>query len=231
MTHATRHYTADMKMFALVETDHRLLLLLPRFNIELGFGEQSIRTACQKHDIDTDFFLMICNIYSFEDYMPDEETAQKVDVCQLIAYLSKSHGYYLNHRLQAINRELQAIIKNGEKAHATILTRFFKEYEKEISDHFTYEENVVFPYILGVAGGHKNTDYRIDKFEENHTNINDKLSDLKNILIKYLPETSALEERMNLIFNIFSFELDLRKHTLLEDWILVPKVRQMELLW
>ena len=60
------------------------------------------------------------------------------------------------------------------------------------------------------------------------SNIEDKLSDLKNILIKYLPEKSSLEEKTILLFNLFDFERDIDKHTLLEDLVLIPKVHNME---
>ena len=120
------------------------------------------------------------------------------------------------------------VIKHSEKVHYEILLRFFDEYKKEVFHHFEYEENVVFPYILGIADGKKSAKYQIKMFEENHTNIEDKLSDLKNILIKYLPEKSSLEERTTLIFNLFDFEKDLDKHTLLEDLVLIPKVHNME---
>lgn len=226
--HSHKYYTDHLKMGDLINADYRLLLLLPRFGMELGFGEQTIEAACQSYHIDSNFFLMICNIHSFDDYFPSEQLVEKVNVCQLINYLSNSHQYFIKHRLQVIAEQLQVIIAHGKKSHGQILTQFFKEYEDEILKHFTYEEEIVFPYIKGMAVGVKNADYHIDIFEENHTNIDDKLSDLKNILIKYLPDQSALEERMNLIFNIFDFELDLNKHTLLENWILIPKVHKME---
>ena len=97
-----------------------------------------------------------------------------------------------------------------------------------MENHFEYEEQTVFPYILGLAEGERSGGYQIEIFEENHTNIEDKLNDLKNILIKYFPGKSSLEERIHLLFNIFDMEVDIDKHTLLEDLVLVPKVRNIE---
>lgn len=221
-------FNENIKMADLVNTDYKLLLLLPRFDMELGFGDQTIKQSCEAYGISPDFFLMICNIYAFPDYMPDQEAIANLDVKQLITYLQKSHQYYLQNRLQKISDQLQPIIEHSEKAHGNILKRFFDEYFMEVVNHFEYEEQTVFPYILGMAGGHKSAEYQIEMFEENHTNIDDKLSDLKNILIKYLPEKSSLEQRTLLLFNIFDFEEDLSKHTLLEDLILIPKVHNME---
>ena len=224
----TDFYTSNMKMADLINKDYQLLLLLHRFDIELGFGEQTVMKSCEAHQIAPEFFLMICNIYSFSDYLPDHDEIEKLDVSQLIMYLKKSHQYYLEHRLKAISNQMHSVIEHSEKKHGDILLRFFDEYKKEVIHHFEYEENIVFPYILGVADGKKSAKYQIKMFEENHTNIEDKLSDLKNILIKYLPEKSSLEEKTTLLFNLFDFEKDLDKHTLLEDLVLIPKVHNME---
>ena len=224
----TAFYTSNMKMADLINADYKLLLLLPRFDIELGFGDQTVQKSCEEHGISPDFFLMICNIYSFDDYLPEKKEIRTLDVHQLIAYLKKSHQYYLDNRLNGISKQMHSIIEQSETKHGNILTRFFEEYKKEVVNHFQYEEETVFPYILGIADGEKSAGYQIEMFEENHTNIEDKLNDLKNILIKYLPEKTSSEKRINLLFNLFDFEVDLDKHTLLEDLVLVPKVHIME---
>ncbi len=221
-------YTTEMKMADLILADYRLLLLLPRFDIDLGIGDKTIQTICEERGISPAFFLMICNIYSFENYFPKKEEIRKLDVNRLIVYLQRSHRYYLDNRLAAISQEMHAVIEQSQKAHGDILSRFFDEYKKELINHFDYEEKVVFPYVLGLANGNHSVDYQIANFEDNHTNIEDKLGDLKNILIKYLPGKTMQEGRMVLLFNLFNFEEDLDKHTLLEELILIPKVRNME---
>lgn len=221
-------YTSDMKMADLINSDYTLLLLLPRFGMELGFGEQTVLKYCREHAISAEFFLMICNIYSFENYLPDDQEIEMLDVDQLIAYLKKSHYDYLFNRLHAIDTQLQLMNRETEKIHGEILDRFFSEYKNEVIHHFQYEEETVFPYISDIAQGKRSAAYQIDTFEKNHTNIDDKLNDLKNILIKYLPAKSSLEVRTTLLYNLFDFEKDLSKHTLLEDLVLVPKVRNME---
>jgi len=222
------YYTANMKMADLLDTDYKLLLLLSRFDIELGFGEQTIAKSCEDHGIAPELFLMICNIYSYNNYIPTEQDINSLDVHQLISYLKKSHQYYLENRVNEIAELMQVVISQSEKVHGDVLTRFFKEYRKEVLNHFNYEEEIVFPYILGVADGKKSAEYQIQLFEENHTNIEDKINDLKNILIKYLPGQSTSEARTNLLFNLFDLEVDLDKHTLIEELVLVPKVRNME---
>ncbi|MDR2980359.1 MAG: hemerythrin domain-containing protein [Bacteroidales bacterium] len=221
-------FTQTMKMAELIDTNYKLLLLLPRFDIDLGFGELTVRKLCEENNICPELFLVICNVYTFDDYIPDEKYIELLNVQQFIDYLKKSHLYYMNDRLKNISDQLQIIVQDSEQPHGAILSRFFEQYKVELLNHFAYEDEVVFPYVLGIADGKKSADYQIRIFEENHTNIDDKLNDLKNILTKYLHGNSSLEKRIQLIFNLFDFEEDMRKHTLLEDRVLISKVRKME---
>jgi regulator of cell morphogenesis and NO signaling len=71
--------------------------------------------------------------------------------------------------------------------------------------------------------------YSIHEYEEDHENVEDKLFDLKNIIIKYIhsPQDSRL---LNLILHeIFELEKDLNNHQHIEDLILVPIVEKMEI--
>ena len=106
-----------------------------------------------------------------------------------------------------------------------LLKRFYKEYQNEVKSHFEFEEEIVFPYITNLAQGVKSDSFTIETFEENHSNIEDKLSDLKSIIIKYLPGGVLQEERISVLFRLSE---DLEKHTLIEDKILAPYVELLE---
>ena len=72
------------------------------------------------------------------------------------------------------------------------------------------------------------TDFRISKFEDNHSNIGEKLNDLKNIIIKYLPEEYSSPLRFEILKDIYDIENDLRKHSLIENKLLVSLVQKIE---
>ncbi len=222
------YFTADMKLADLIHTDYRLLLLLPRFGLNLGIGEKTVKECCEKRHISVSLFLMIANLYTFEQYIPDAEVIDQLDIDPLILYLQNSHSYYLNHRIKSIEERLPIVADQSVGSHKKILSQFFQEYKNEVINHFNYEENIVFPYILNMRKGIRSTGYHIEIFEQNHSNIDDKLNDLKNIIIKYLPEHAELSERTHILFDIFSLEKDLRKHTLIEDKILIPLVQKLE---
>ena len=110
------------------------------------------------------------------------------------------------------------------------IDKFYDDYDNEIINHFKYEEEVVFPYIEKLMENNRpnDTQYRIGQFEENHSNINEKLNDLKNIIAKYLDEGYSSPQRFELLNTIYSVENDLRKHSLIENKLLIPLVENLE---
>lgn len=221
-------FNPSMKMANIISANYALLTVLPRFGISLGFGESSVNDICKKESIDTNLFIMVCNIYTFPNFTPDINSI-KLNVDSLIAYLKKSHDYYLEEKILTIEKQLLSISKNCQIEHKDILLRFFEEYKNEVINHFLYEETEVFPYIRNLTQGKATNLYHIDRFEQNHSNIEDKLSDLKNILIKYLKTTNTTpHQHSELLLNLFQFEEELSKHQLIEEHILIPVVERIE---
>ena len=53
-------FSKDTKFAELLTADRRLLQLLSRFGIGLGFGDLNVAQVCQMNQVNTDLFLMIC---------------------------------------------------------------------------------------------------------------------------------------------------------------------------
>lgn len=220
-------FSGTTKMADVILTDYRLLTLLPRFDMRLGFSEKSLSEVCEKYGVNEHFFLLVCNIHTFDDYCPEQEDLTGVDIESMLQYLKKSHDYYLGDRIVSIEKKLTSMADCCAGHHHKIISKFFSEYKQEVVKHFKYEEEEVFPNIRALIKGDK-IDFHIAQYEENHDNIDDKLSDLKNIIIKYLPENCSTEDRNDILLDIFLFEEDLTKHTRIENKVLIPYVRQIE---
>lgn len=222
-------YTTETRMADLIESNYNLLLLFPRFGLELGVGDNTIAEQCVRQGVSAHLFVMMCNIYSHADYMPTVAEIEQLDVEQLLDYLSRSHKYYVKSRLIPIGRQLNHISEYCASAHSTVLQRFFSEYEQEVMHHFNYEEETVFPYIRTLLTKYDMpTGYDIDTFKNNHSNIDDKLSDLKNIIVKHLRGVGMADDLTELLFQICSLEEDLSRHTFIEDVVLIPMVQHLE---
>ena len=222
-------FSKDTKLAELMAEDRRLLLLLSRFGIGLGFGDRNVDQVCQTNQVNVNLFLMICEIYSNGDFRPAKEELQKIDLGDLLSYLKASHRYYLDERFPHIEEHLQNIIKACGQKYGPMLSHFYDEYKQEVMRHIQYyEEEVVFPYIEALLNGQRNDSYKINEFEHNHTNIQDTLDDMMNILLKYLPGDILPKERIEISLDIMDLSDDLNRHSLIEDRILIPYVELLE---
>ena len=228
MNYTNSFFTENTKMAELVISNPTLMLTLSRFGIELGFGDQNVKEVCEKANVSPLFFLLICNLYSNPEFVPSKEDIKSVEANAILSYLSESHKYYLKERLPHIESHLQRIVEACPARFGNTINRFFKEYKEEVENHFKYEEEVVFPYIKSLCDKTLTPDFSIHEFESNHSNIEDKLNDLMNILIKYLPANIFPKERIEISLDIMEVTSDLSCHTLVEERVLVPFVEMME---
>ena len=222
-------FSRDTKLAELLTDDRRLLQLLPRFGIALGFGDHNVAQVCQMNHVNTELFLMICEIYSDSNYKPVPNELQHIDMGNLLSYLKASHQYYLDDRFPHIEYHLQRIVEACGQKYGPMLSHFYDEYKQEVMRHIQYyEEEVVFPYIEALLNGQRTDSYKITEFEHNHTNIQDVLDDMMNILLKYLPGDILPKERIEISLDIMELSNDLNRHSLIEERILVPFVESIE---
>ena len=222
-------FSKDTKFAELMTDDRRLLQLLPRFGIRIGFGDRSVDQVCQMNQVNTDLFLMICEIYSDSGFKPEKQELQSIYMVDLLSYLKASHLYYLDDRFPHIEEHLNRIIDACGQKYGPMLSHFYDEYKQEVIRHIQYyEEEVVFPYIEALLKGEHTDSYKIDEFEHNHTNIQDTLDDMMNILLKYLPGDILPKERMEISYDIMELSDDLSCHSLIEERILIPCVESLE---
>ena len=223
-------YNHRMKMADLVAGDMNLLSILQRLNIALGFGEATVAEVCAQNNISADLFLMICNIYSFRDYEPQIETLSDDDIMSITMYLRASHNYYRTICFPALHNNIHKMVKELDDVSRRLIDKFYDDYDNEVSNHFQYEEEVVFPYIENLLGNKSadNSEYSISLFEHNHGNVNEKLNDLSNIIIKYLSKDYTSQLRFEILGEINYIGNDLMKHSDIENRLLVPLVEKIE---
>lgn len=223
-------YNKRMKVADLLANDGSLLSILQRLDIKLGFGEATVAELCARYGISAELFLIICNIYSFGDYRPEVDSLGESDIKSITTYLRASHRFYTGVCFPAIHDSVHKLVEGLDEMSHRLIDKFYDDYDNEVNNHFRYEEEVVFPYIESlIAGGVCDRNkYSISLFGHNHSNINEKLNDLKNIIIKYLGEEFSSPVRFELLNNIYNVEKDLRKHSLIEDRLLVPLVEKLE---
>jgi regulator of cell morphogenesis and NO signaling len=217
-----------IKMSELVETNYHLLGILSRLGVKGSFSDHTVEDICSRYGLDADTFLLICSVYSGREAKPTEEQLRRCRLQDLLLYLHSSHEYYLNSALAKLSPSIEEMIRPTQPVRQRVFRQFFEDYRNELEKHFAYEENTVIPYIRRLMDGNAPSGYSISKFREAHSNIEESLSDLKNLIMQSLPPECDGEPRIEVLSNIFHLQEDLRHHTYIEDDILVPLVELYE---
>ncbi|OFX42417.1 MAG: hypothetical protein A2046_13405 [Bacteroidetes bacterium GWA2_30_7] len=224
--------TQNMKMADVIHLNYKLLPVINRFEIELGFGDSTVEEVCKINKVNVHFFLEIVNAFNDKDYFP-KKNLQQFSVSLIVNYLQKNHLYYISEIIPHIEKTIDSLCINTQNI--ILLKNFFEEYKKELFAHIDREENVVYPYVIEIEKLIKSkktkqnqNKYSIDIFADEHDNIEDKLFDLKNIIIKYLPCSTEASVYNKILYDLFTLEKDLNDHSRIEEKVLIPKVRNIE---
>lgn len=221
-------FNTRMKLADIIAANHSLILILPRLNIALGFGEKSLQEVCDSHGVPADFMLLLCNLYTFDDYRPTVEELHNVAMDPLVPYLKASHDYYMRERLPHIETHLNHIAASTSPRHGAILKQFYADFRREIAAHFQREEKEDFPKLERLQQGSRGKIAMGKHLERSHTDLVDKLNDLTQIVYKYLTGNDLPEESIELVFDILQLSADIQKHALIEEKILLPWFSQTE---
>ncbi|MDX9883485.1 MAG: hemerythrin domain-containing protein [Prolixibacteraceae bacterium] len=222
----------NFRMADVINANERLLLIIERFGISLGFGDKTIFEICTDYGLDPSLVLVVMNVFNSHSF--PAQSFLSVDMLPgLISYLKNGHRYYLKEKIPFIGELIDRFIENTDNPDAKLIKSFFREYAREVSEHMYLEDSTVFPYILTLYNYSENAgagipDYSIDEFVEHHSDIEEKLDDLMHLLIKHFPPTQDRFYRNLILLELFNLQYDLNDHSGIENRILAPLVRQLE---
>jgi len=228
MQNITIIFKKTMKMSDLIDADYHLLLLLNRLNISLGFGEKSVDAVCKENGFDTDCFLFLANYQSNKSIINIQEVFKSLPLEPFIQYLKSSHSYFLDRRLPNIRRKLELVFAGSDKELQHVVLDFFDNYMREVQEHMEYEDETVFPYVYSLIKESPDKKYSINIFEERHNDIEGKMNDLKQILMKYVPGTTDQMLMVNILTELYTSEEELEAHTFIEDSLVIPRIKEIE---
>lgn len=220
----SRIFTAKDNVIDLITEDYNILPVLSRFSIPLGFGNKTIEDVCNNAGININVFLLVIN-YILSGNL-DKSNLRHISATDLVDFLHNSHDYFLLYKFPHIRQNLLNALDDSYSDVNPMITRFFDEYVSQAYEHFEYEERVVFPYIRNLSTGEK-SNYSIEEFKKHHDELGEKLSDLKNVILRYYT-TSMPNKMYDVLVDLFNCELDIKSHTIIEDELLTPMVADME---
>lgn len=217
-------------MSELINEDVTILSSISRFGISLGFGHITVQEACERNNIHCETFLAIVNFLSEGGNVEFIENYKHLSLETVINYLKNAHSFFLEYKLPAIRTQLIEAVESTGKGnkYSDVFLKFFNEYFEEVRKHMGYEEQVVFPYVLNLINGDYKGKYRIADFEKQHSDVDSKLAELKNILIKYYPAEGVNYLLNDVLFDLLWCEKDLSNHNQVEDYFFVPVIEAIE---
>lgn len=217
--------------------DYRLLEVLDRMDIPLGLGNKTIAAVAQEQLVDADALVLIINMFSDVTYSATVGEEFHF-IPPLLQFLEKSHKTFLGKKIPSIQQNIQTLRHKIQDAKSVMVERFYNNYIEEVSEHIAYENKTVFPYIKTLYRAYLNDgqgieaakDYGIKIYGEHHDDIEDVLKDLKNILIRHLPQQPEEGQLRRIVLEqLFELESDLYSHTRIEEEVLIPLVKALEI--
>ena len=216
-------YKGSDKICDLMSHEEDAIQIISRFGLEMGVGDQTIEQVCASHGVHTPTFLAIVNYKVFHQRVIPAD----IDLPTLQRYLHNAHTYFLDFRLPRLRRSLiEAIIPADPTTKIPgLILRCYDEFVDEIRTHIEHEN-------AGLYDEHEHDDQR----------ITDKLTEIKNLIIKYYPGVSLHEtgsktpaEEGNVTYTLISVmsdlwhtEHDFSDHCAIEDDILRPALTKMK---
>ncbi|MFO7789202.1 MAG: hemerythrin domain-containing protein [Bacteroidales bacterium] len=224
-------FNKDDILSEIINRHVELIPVINRFGIKLGLQNKSIKTICDENKVDPNFFLTIINTYIRKDYFP-ESSLRSFSPLHIVEYLRKTHSYYTNYILPRTKHMLQQLLEGckGDCEELKLIKAFYRKYEEELIHHLDNEEHNVFPYVEKLINHPEQVDhgYSIKNFEKEHTNVDVKINDLKQLIIKYIHPSYNINLCNEFINLLSRFEKDLKDHARIEDHVLVPMVMEIE---
>ncbi len=234
-------FTHTVPMADIVHENHLLLPVINRFGISLGFGSKTVEEACDAAGISTPFFLEVINAYHNKDYFP-EINLQAFPMSLIVEYLKNTHRYIVGTKIPQIGDGIQSLLETAReenKDKILLVKTLFDEYCRELRLHTGEEDRDIYPYTLQVEREYQSAcadpefvadiaNNSIRNYADHHSDIDEKLFDIKNIIIKYLPPLANSNLQNLILSELFNLGRELDAHTMIEEKVLIPKVLKME---
>ncbi|MBR3407872.1 MAG: helix-turn-helix transcriptional regulator [Paludibacteraceae bacterium] len=211
-------YKSTDKICDLMSHEEDAIQIISRFGLEMGVGEQTIEQVCEAHGVHTPTFLAVVNYKVFHQ----RAIPKDIDVPTLQQYLQNAHTYFLDFRLPRLRRALiEAIIPADPTTKIPgLILRCYDEFAEEIRIHIEHENE-------GLLDEHEHDDQR----------ITDKLTEIKNLIIKYYPSPvtgnpSPVTRNpspityllISVMSDLWHTQQDFEDHCAIEDDILRPAI-------
>ena len=192
-------YKSSDKICDLMSHEEDAIQIISRFGLGVGVGDRTIEEVCAIHGVHTPTFLAVVNHKLFR--MPVQPV--EIDAKTLDCYLRNAHTYFLDFRLPKLRQALIEAINPADPSSQIpmLILRCYDEFVAEIRTHIEHEN----------AG-------RYEEHEHDDQRITDKLTEIKNLIIRYFPNNNTVSYPLiSVMSDLWHTEQDFADHCAIED--------------
>ena len=164
-------YKETDRMGDIICDDYRILQVISRFGLTLGFGDHTVSETCLAAGVDAPTFLAVVNFIRSNGRTSNlSDIVESLSLTALMNYLRRSHDYFVKFRLPAIRRKLiEAIDCSARNQIAFLILKFYDEFASEVGRHMDYEDKHIHTYVSDLMKGVKTSpDVNIHKLSHQH---------------------------------------------------------------
>lgn len=225
-------YTIHSKIADPILEDHSIIVILERFNINIGVGEYTIKEVCDSKNINPDFLLAVINTYLDPAYHPFVEET-KISSADVLKYLENIDIYFRDIQLPNIDRHLGFLThgcESPELGNLYLLSNFYTEVKEEFKLWIENDLEYWFPLI---EEDNEKARQKINYLSRNQSSclhpvpfrnktIEDKIKDLLSFFIIHLKGDFNRNLCMAVVGAIYSLEKYVHHSNRIRDRILKP---------
>lgn len=211
------------KLSDVISMNIDLLPITHRLGLNTHIGEQTIQEICILCGQDVKFTLGILNTFSNADYLPKPED---MDLSPLIDFLTKTHEFHKQVTIPRLYGLIDQMKQRVPKEKMLIVVeKYLNQYIEKLIKHIDFEEAEIFPLVKKKVDV-KATSHvsNLKKLYKQHTNVENEISDLKTIIIRYIPGHIDMNLINDLLHTLSHFEKEQLDHARFENKILIPRL-------
>jgi len=160
----------------------------------------------------------------------------------IVDYIRRTHRLYLLRKLPEMEQSIHLLLQDYTDDHPLlcILSGFYGEYKNELSLHMLEEEQKLLPYVDFLLDAEENgldmyafyrqsSLYSLDTFTHDHHDDSEKdLQQIRETILQHEPPVTNATPYRILVQQLHNFERDLLVHGLIEDHVLIPRMKGVE---
>ena len=231
--------TASTPLYDIVKENFNTASVLEKYGLDFCCkGAMTLKDACLRKKLDSEKVIRDLSEVQYDD---SSQRFFRWDLQFLIDYILNHHHAYVRYQAPLIAIHLDKVISEHGERHPELKEAnvVFRIYSKELADHMTKEEKILFPFIKEIAASYAvhgdppqsyfaSIGAPIAIMREEHADVGKELEHIRSLLNNYTPPEDACVAMQLLYKELESFESDLHRHVFLENVILFPKAMTME---